>query len=151
SSGKIKIEGVEDEKSYLGNLKARELVDLERPKILNRLSALDGRLAARKQETYGKALLELDTASRQYEDGKFSLKEYVKYLIRHAPVKLAAGYPNLELLSELIRTEDSLAVKAVMSEREGLVRALGEKLDKASLAMLAQSSLNFRLGKLSAW
>jgi hypothetical protein len=146
--GRIEIQGVEDREVYLANLKSRTILEADRKKLLARLSALESRMQAVKRADYGRKLLELDAASRQFEDQKIALKDYVRYLMPLVPA--SSRGPQMRLLSELAALEDKKSSRTLETERRKLLEFLAGRLNPSAMDRLLQASLQFRLGKLSA-
>ena len=148
--GMMQIWGVEKQDIYLANLKARKMLEPERASLVAQMGDFDRRLRRVKDLRFGKKLLELDGASQAFEDFKITLKEYFAYLKRIMGKPDPARYPALSVLDDLLTREAALSPQGIETERKKLLDAVSETLDKASLMQLAQVSLNFRLGKLSA-
>ncbi|MGQ0645698.1 MAG: hypothetical protein ACT4O3_09425, partial [Elusimicrobiota bacterium] len=149
--GRLFIVGVEDRKVYEANLKARRMVDRERALILGRLGALDRRLQALKERTYGEPLLALDAAAEKYADGQMHLGEYVSTLRRFSPSSWSPEkFPNVAAFLSLQKMEESLPFEAVEQERDAFVKDLSRRLDGPALNRLVQAGLDLKGGKISA-
>ena len=172
--GALQIYGIEDRKVYEANLKAKKMVDGRRKDILDQIGSFEEKINREKEKLYPKKLLELMAAARQYESGKVGLKEYLKYLkavggewwvvsggkglshnpqpTTHHPLSSSEfndKYPNLAILSETMNVSSGF-MREVEAERNNLLKLLEGRVSQATLMILAQGSLNYRLGRLNS-
>ena len=146
--GFLQIEGIEDQEIYDANLKTRQMMDVERKNLIDHLEYLERRLQKIKNRIYSRSLIEADWTSRQFESENLSLKEYVSFLKKMAHWTTIDS-PNLEKFHELIQLEESIHVQQIEEENKKLIDQLSEKMDKNTLAQLAQMSLRYRTGQMS--
>jgi hypothetical protein len=147
---KLEIRGIEDEKVYLANLQTRSMLDAEKPRIAERLAESDRQLTQIKNKAYSWKLLQLDAAASKFDAQELKLKDYFAFLSQNAGPLPPSEYPALAQLRSLIEIENQISPQAIEEERRKLLDTLGEKLDRVALTQLAQYSLNYRLGKISA-
>lgn len=143
----FEIYGVEDPDTYRANLKARELLDPQREKILKAVEDLDRRISAVKAKAYDARLQELDRKAALYADSRLSPADYLQFL-----TALGADLsekPSLKHFAELIAMEKEISVEKIDQERRDLLSRLNDNLDSVALSALAQKSLAYRLGKIS--
>lgn len=149
--GTIAIRGMEEEQIYQANMKARRLMAAARPEILETLKQLGLRLDQLKPLAYSSAMASLDRSAAQFDHGDLSLNDYFRELSRHIPGQLLGAKPSLAALARAIELEHTLSAEKIESERETILEELSRKMDPASTMQLAQASLEFRTGQMTAY
>src|SRR5207244_4435097 len=87
----------------------------------------------------------------EFELGKMNVGSYVLYLRSVSPAVWNQNLtPTMKSFAEAVSDELDLDFKKLSRERDDFLKMLSGKLDPQSLSRLADYSLKFRVGKISA-
>ncbi len=153
----IEVRGIEDETIYWDNVAARDRVESVRGEILDGpASGANVRTALSALDRLGRAkfparLLEMESRREAFARNDLAVGPYVLYLksLTGPSEWERNAAPGLKAFADVAAMEAALDWKKISAERDGLITLLQEKLDRSSLARLADDSLKFRVGKMS--
>ncbi len=156
---KIRIEGIEDEKTYRENVEIRDRVGDVRDSVMGEISyersgltlrTLQTELNALKVTMLPRGLIDLDAKKRRFEEGALSAGAYMSYLKSvSGSVWNKDATPVLKSFLEAVQMEAELEEKTIYRERDGFIKYLQSNLDAQTLTRVADNSLKFRMGRLS--
>ncbi len=139
--------GVETQPVYEDNIRAYRQSESLRGALRARTTPLRTALNSLRSTLFPKELLEFHLARELFltEDGH--LNEFVRLLQSHKTDW--SSYPQLTLYRQALSIEQSLDFRAVEKERARLLEELVDRLPPEGLNRLLQTSLDYRLGKIS--
>jgi hypothetical protein len=140
--------GVEDMDAYQANVNAVKESARNRPPLDLFLREAKTLLDEIKSRRLSAALLEYDANYSGYQSRKIPLGTYVRYLFKTSPAD-AERAPNLVLLRDALRWEESLEFQRLKRERADLLERLVRVLPKAQLERLVNQSALYRSGRVT--
>lgn len=140
--------GVEDLAAYNANVESVKASAVNRAEMETFLEKARQAMAVVKEVRLSPGLLEFDRYLTGYHSRKQPLGAYVRYLL-HASPGSAKQVPNLVLLRDALRWEESLDFQKIEAERNELLTRLTRELSKDGLEQLVARSALYRLGRVS--
>jgi len=138
--------GVEDPELYWEDFYIlRNILNLQN-KFKEVVERFNRKLSSLKRKRYPQELLELDEKVRNYELGKLSLTELVKYLEAHYPLK---SYPDIHRCYRICRIEELVNIEKIETQREAVFKKLCSIADSKDKAKLVKIFLSYRTGRIS--
>lgn len=141
--------GVEEEELYLSNLYEFRQTFKENEGAINLVNKLLSVVDDLKSKLYNESLLKFDANAKNHEKGDLSLTDYIYLLVGDAGNSSKVDYPNINLAVRLAQLEKAVDFKEAEKERNKFLNSLVGILPQEDVRKIIQTSMLFRLGKIS--
>jgi LysM repeat protein len=146
----LPLTGAEDPELYLKNVAVFREARSRTADRRDRLGRFQERLDRAEETRASPALREFHRRSRDHDEGRVPLADYLGYLTGAVPPGDGPKSPNIDALLKAVRAEKTLDFKAVEAARRRLVDALVDRLPRPALARVLSDGLDVRAGRMSA-
>jgi hypothetical protein len=145
------VVGVDDRVHYEANVEAYKQSAPRLEEYRKKIQAVQADVENQKQRLYNPALLVFDRAVESYRQGRTGLGNYVKAILP-PPLRGRVGVGGetaVDLFLEALKLEETLDFKRVEQERRRIIEQLTPRLTKAQTDELLQTSVAYRMGRIS--
>lgn len=146
--GEIKLFGVESERLYEKNTRAKEMSEKYSPSVLKAVQEIHAQLRKLNRHNFNLALTHLEQYRHEVEAGERSVVDYVKYLSQINPA-LVQKYPSIVNVLNLKDLEEILDLDQVKIEQNILIQELSQSDDGKQVKNLLLQAQEFKNGHLS--